>query len=251
METLVFQKPKSIHKDCRVTFCPGCDHGVAIRIIAEVLDEMGIADKTIVVSSIGCSVFLNDYYDLDIVEAPHGRALAVATGVKRAKPDKFVFTYQGDGDFASIGLGESMHAISRGEKVTAICINNTNYGMTGGQMAPTTILGQKTTTTVNGRDAEVQGYPIKICEMASTCEGAAFVARCSLDSSKEIENTKRMIRKAFESQLAGQGASVIEILSTCPTNWKLSPQESHERIRKELYPVFPLGIYKEKTSKQV
>ena len=251
METLVFQKPKSIHKDCKVTFCPGCDHGVAIRIIAEVLDEMNIADKTIVVSSIGCSVFLNDYYNLDIVEAPHGRAMAVATGVKRAKPDKLVFTYQGDGDFASIGLGESMHAISRGEKVTAICINNTNYGMTGGQMAPTTILGQKTTTTVNGRDAEVQGYPIKICEMASTCEGAAFVARCSLDSSKEIENTKRMIRKAFESQLAGKGASVIEILSTCPTNWKLSPQESHERIRKELYPVFPLGIYKEKTSKQV
>ena len=251
METLVFQKPKSIHKDCKVTFCPGCDHGVAIRIIAEVLDEMNIADKTIVVSSIGCSVFLNDYYNLDIVEAPHGRAMAVATGVKRAKPDKLVFTYQGDGDFASIGLGESMHAISRGEKVTAICINNTNYGMTGGQMAPTTILGQKTTTTVNGRDAEVQGYPIKICEMASTCEGAAFVARCSLDSSKEIENTKRMIRKAFESQLAGQGASVIEILSTCPTNWKLSPQESHERIRKELYPVFPLGIYKKKTSKQV
>lgn len=251
METLVFQKPKSIHKDCKVTFCPGCDHGVAIRIIAEVLDEMNIADKTIVVSSIGCSVFLNDYYNLDIVEAPHGRAMAVATGVKRAKPDKLVFTYQGDGDFASIGLGESMHAISRGEKVTAICINNTNYGMTGGQMAPTTILGQKTTTTVNGRDAEVQGYPIKICEMASTCEGAAFVARCSLDSSKEIENTKRMIRKAFESQVAGQGASVIEILSTCPTNWKLSPQESHERIRKELYPVFPLGIYKEKTSKQV
>lgn len=249
METLVFKKPSRIHKDCKVTFCPGCDHGVAIRIIAELLDELGIADKTIVVSSIGCSVFLNDYYDLDIVEAPHGRALAVATGVKRAKPDKFVFTYQGDGDFASIGLGESMHALSRGEKVTAICINNTNYGMTGGQMAPTTILGQKTTTTVNGRDANVQGYPIKICEMASTCDGAAFVARCSLDSSKEIENTKRMIRKAFEAQIAGLGTSVIEILSICPTNWKLSPQEAHERVRRELYPVFPLGIYKEKTDK--
>ena len=248
METLVFQKPSRIKKDCKVTFCPGCDHGVAIRIIAELLDEMGLADKTIVVSSIGCSVFLNDYYDLDIVEAPHGRALAVATGVKRAKPDKFVFTYQGDGDFASIGLGESMHAISRGEKVTAICINNTNYGMTGGQMAPTTILGQKTTTTVNGRDANVQGYPIKICEMASTCEGAAFVARCSLDSSKEIENTKRMIRKAFQSQVEGKGSSLVEILSICPTNWKMTPQESHERIRREVYPVFPLGVYKEKIS---
>ena len=248
METLVFQKPSRIKKDCKVTFCPGCDHGVAIRIIAELLDEMGLADKTIVVSSIGCSVFLNDYYDLDIVEAPHGRALAVATGVKRAKPDKFVFTYQGDGDFASIGLGESMHAISRGEKVTAICINNTNYGMTGGQMAPTTILGQKTTTTVNGRDANVQGYPIKICEMASTCEGAAFVARCSLDSSKEIENTKRMIRKAFQSQIDGKGSSLVEILSICPTNWKMTPQESHERIRREVYPVFPLGVYKEKVS---
>lgn len=248
METLVFQKPSRIKKDCKVTFCPGCDHGLAIRIIAELLDEMGLADKTIVVSSIGCSVFLNDYYDLDIVEAPHGRALAVATGVKRAKPDKFVFTYQGDGDFASIGLGESMHAISRGEKVTAICINNTNYGMTGGQMAPTTILGQKTTTTVNGRDANVQGYPIKICEMASTCEGAAFVARCSLDSSKEIENTKRMIRKAFQSQVEGKGSSLVEILSICPTNWKMTPQESHERIRREVYPVFPLGVYKEKIS---
>jgi len=248
METLVFQKPSRIKKDCKVTFCPGCDHGLAIRIIAELLDEMGLADKTIVVSSIGCSVFLNDYYDLDIVEAPHGRALAVATGVKRAKPDKFVFTYQGDGDFASIGLGESMHAISRGEKVTAICINNTNYGMTGGQMAPTTILGQKTTTTVNGRDANVQGYPIKICEMASTCEGAAFVARCSLDSSKEIENTKRMIRKAFQAQVEGKGSSLVEILSICPTNWKMTPQESHERIRREVYPVFPLGVYKEKIS---
>lgn len=246
MEKLVFQKPSRIKKDCKVTFCPGCDHGVAIRIIAELLDELGVADRTIVVSSIGCSVFLNDYYDLDIVEAPHGRALAVATGVKRAKPDKFVFTYQGDGDFASIGLGESMHGLSRGEKVTAICINNTNYGMTGGQMAPTTILGQKTTTTVNGRDAEVQGYPIRICEMASTCEGTAFVARCSLDSSKEIENTKRMIRKAFEAQIAGKGSSLVEILSICPTNWKMTPQDSHERIRREVYPVFPLGIYKEK-----
>ncbi len=248
METLVFKKPERIKEDCKVTFCPGCDHGLAIRIIAELLDEMGLADRTIVVSSIGCSVFLNDYYDLDIVEAPHGRALAVATGVKRAKPDKFVFTYQGDGDFASIGLGESMHAISRGEKVTAICINNTNYGMTGGQMAPTTILGQKTTTTVNGRDANVQGYPIKICEMASTCEGAAFVARCSLDSSKEIENTKRMIRKAFQSQVEGKGSSLVEILSICPTNWKMTPQDSHERIRREVYPVFPLGVYKEKIS---
>ena len=249
METLVFQKPSSIQKDCNVTFCPGCDHGVAIRIIAELLDELNLVEKTIVVSSIGCSVFLNDYYNLDIIEAPHGRALAVATGVKRSKPDKFVFTYQGDVDFASIGLGESMHGLSRGEKVTAICINNTNYGMTGGQMAPTTIIGQKTTTTINGRDPNLQGYPIKICEMASICDGAAFVARCSLDSSKEIENTKKMIKKAFESQINNQGASLIEILSTCPTNWKLSPQEAHKRIREELYPVFPLGIYKDKTSK--
>lgn len=249
MEKLVFQIPNSIQKDCNVTYCPGCDHGLALRLIAELLDEMGLAEKTIIVSSIGCSVFLNDFYNLDIIEAPHGRALAVATGVKRAKPDKFVFTYQGDGDFASIGLGESMHAISRGEKVTAICINNTNYGMTGGQMAPTTILGQKTTTTVNGRDSSVQGFPIKICEMASTCEGAAFVARCSLDSSKEIENTKRMIKKAFEAQVSNMGSSLVEILSTCPTNWRLSPQEAHERVRRELYPVFPLGIYKDMTNK--
>ena len=192
-EQLVFKKPNSIKKDCNVTFCAGCDHGIAIRIIAELLDEMNLAEKTIIVSSIGCSVFLNDYFDLDIIEAPHGRALAVATGVKRAKPDKFVFTYQGDGDLASIGLGESLHAMARGEKVTTICMNNTNYGMTGGQMAPTTILGQKTTTTVNGRDANVQGYPIKICEMASVCDGTAFVARTSLDSARSIENTKRII----------------------------------------------------------
>ncbi|GBF22680.1 pyruvate:ferredoxin oxidoreductase and related 2-oxoacid:ferredoxin oxidoreductases, beta subunit [Candidatus Gastranaerophilus sp. (ex Termes propinquus)] len=249
MSKLVFKKPKAIKDDYRFTYCPGCDHGVAIRIIAEALEEMELCEKTIIVSSIGCSVFLNDYFDLDIIEAPHGRALAVATGVKRAKPDKFVLTYQGDGDFASIGLGESLHAIARGENVTTVCINNTTYGMTGGQGGPTTVLGQITSTTPQGRKAEVHGYPIKIAELCAVLEGAGYVARTSLDSSAQIENTKKAIKKAFEIQENGLGASLVEVLATCPTNWKLSPQDSHKRVKEELFKIFPLGVYKHSFSR--
>jgi len=241
---LVFKKPLAIHNNYNFTFCPGCDHGLAIRIVAEVLEELNLCERTIVVSSIGCSVFLNDYYNLDIIEAPHGRALAVATGVKRAKPDKFVFTYQGDGDFASIGLGESMHAMGRGENVSAIVINNTTYGMTGGQGGPTTIIGQVTTTTPQGRKPELHGYPIKICEIAATFEGVGYIERTTLDSSAQIEKTKKAIKKAFECQMMGAGTSIVEILATCPTNWKLSPKDSHKRVREELTKVFPLGVYK-------
>lgn len=244
-EKISFQIPKSLKKDAKFPFCPGCDHGIAIRLVAEVLDEFNLREKTVSIASIGCSVMLYDYLDTDCVEAPHGRALAAATGVKRTNPDKFVLTYQGDGDFASIGLAESMHAALRGEKVTAICINNTTYGMTGGQAGPTTILGQVTTTSPTGRNKEYYGYPIKIAEQIALCDGTAYSARCSLDNIANIKKTKEAIKKAFEVQLQGLGLGFVEILSTCPTNWHLTPQESHERVRNELFQVYPLGVYKE------
>lgn len=244
-EKLIFQTPKSIKKGAKYPFCPGCDHGIAVRLVAEVLDELNLREKTITVTSIGCSVTLYDYFNTDCVEAPHGRALAAATGVKRVRPDNFVLTYQGDGDFASIGLAESMHAALRGEKVTAICINNTTYGMTGGQSGPTTIMGQVTTTSPTGRNKDYHGYPIKIAEHIALCGGTAFAARGSLDSIVNIKKTKELIKKAFEVQLKGEGFGFVEILATCPTNWHLTPQQSHERVRNELFKVYPLGIYKE------
>ncbi|MEI8129255.1 MAG: thiamine pyrophosphate-dependent enzyme [bacterium] len=244
-EKSVFKLPKSLKAGMKFPFCAGCDHGVAIRLVAEVLDEMNLREKTIAVASIGCSVMLYDYLDTDCVEAPHGRALAAATGVKRTNKDKFVLTYQGDGDFASIGLAESLHAALRGEKVSAICINNTTYGMTGGQAGPTTIMGQITKTSPNGRNEEYYGYPIKIAEQVALCDGTAYSARCSLDSIANIKKTKEAIRKTFEVQLQGLGFGFVEILSTCPTNWHLTPQESHERVRNELFQVYPLGVYKE------
>jgi 2-oxoglutarate ferredoxin oxidoreductase subunit beta len=245
-EKLVFQLPKSLKEGTKFPFCPGCDHGVAVRLVAEVLDELNLREKTIAVSSIGCSVVLYDWINADCVEAPHGRALATATGVKRTNLDKFVFTYQGDGDFASIGLAESLHAALRGEKVSAICINNTTYGMTGGQAGPTTVMGQVTTTSPMGRNAEYYGYPIKIAEQIALCDGTAYSARCSLDSMANIRKAKESIKKAFEAQIQGRGFGFVEILSTCPTNWHLTPQQSHERVRNELFQVYPLGVYKEK-----
>lgn len=241
----VFQLPKSLKKNTKLPFCPGCDHGVAVRLVAEVLDELNLQEKTIAVSSIGCSVCLYNWIDVDTVEAPHGRACASATGVKRVQPDKFVFTYQGDGDFASIGLAESMHAALRGEKITAICINNTTYGMTGGQGGPTTIMKQVTTTTPFGRNEEYFGHPIKIAEQIALCDGTAFSARGSLDTIQNIRKTKELIKKAFEVQLQGKGFGLVEILASCPTNWHMTPQQSHDRIRNELFEVYPLGIYKE------
>lgn len=245
MENLVFQKPETIKDDFVLSFCPGCDHGVVIKLVAEVIDELQVREKTIAIASVGCSVFLDDYFNLDIVEAPHGRATAVATGVKRSKPDKVVFTYQGDGDFASIGMAESVHSAARGEKITAICINNTTYGMTGGQAGPTTLLGQVTTTTPNGRQVELSGYPIKISEIMSQLEGAAYVARVSVDSPKAIMEAKKAIKKAFEVQLKGIGMGFVEILASCPTNWKLNPIESHERVRNELAKTFVPKVFKD------
>lgn len=251
MEQLVFKKPDSIRDDFKISFCPGCDHGVAVRLVAEVLDELGLREKTIGIASVGCSVFSYDFFNVDIVESPHGRSLAVATGVKRSKPDKIVFTYQGDGDLASIGIGETIHAMTRGEKVTTICINNTTYGMTGGQAGPTTLLGQVTTTTTSGRKAELSGYPLKMCEILKEVDGTAYVARVTLDTPQAIMNAKRCIKKAFEAQVKGLGTGFVEILATCPTNWKMTPQEAHARVRGEMSEVYKPGVFKDKVSEAV
>lgn len=244
----VFKIPESIKKGSKFTFCPGCDHGIAIRLVAELIDELVLKEKTICATSIGCSVFLYDFIDIDCIEAPHGRAMAEATGVKRVRPDKFVFTYQGDGDFASIGFAESTHAALRGENLSGICINNTTYGMTGGQLGPTTIMGQKTTTSPMGRFKDTYGYPIKIAEHIALCEGTAFSARVALDSISHINQAKQALKKAFQVQLDGLGYGFVEILSTCPTNWKMTPEQAHERVREELIPVFPLGVFKDVTA---
>ena len=244
----MFKIPESIKKGSKFTFCPGCDHGIAIRLVAEVLDELGLRDKTIAVSSSGCSVFLYDFLDVDCIESPHGRAMAVGTGVKRSKPDKFVFSYQGDGDFAAIGIAESTYAALRGEKLSAICINNTNYGMTGGQLAPTTLMGQKTTTSPMGRFKETYGYPIKIAEHVALCEGTAYSARVALDTVPHINQAKKAIKKAFQAQLDGVGFGFVEILATCPTNWKMTPEDAHKRVKEEMIPVFSLGVYKDITA---
>jgi len=242
-ENLVYQRPDSF-TDVSTHYCPGCTHGVAHRLIAEVLDEMGIAEKTIGVAPVGCSVFAYNYFDTDFVEAAHGRAPAMATGIKRVLPDRAVFTYQGDGDLASIGMAEIMHAAGRGENITVVFINNAIYGMTGGQMAPTTLPGQKTTSSPNGRDVEMQGYPLKMCEMIATLDGAGYVVRRSLHDPKNIRQAKKAIRTAFETQVRGLGFSMVELLSTCPTNWGITPLDSLKWLEEHMLPVFPLGDYK-------
>ncbi len=245
----VYAKPKSIKENSSFTFCPGCDHGLAIKLVAHVIDELNLQQDAIAVASSGCSVFLYNFLDIDCIEAPHGRACAVATGIKRAHRakgnNKFVFTYQGDGDFASLGLGESLHSALRGENITAICINNTNYGMTGGQLGPTTAMGQITTTSPTGRNKEYHGFPIKTAEHIALCDGSSFSARVALYDLKNIYNAKKIIKKAFEYQTKGLGFSFVEILSSCPTNWKLNPVDSHKKIEQELTKVYPLGVFKD------
>lgn len=245
--TQTFKIPDCIKEGAKFSFCPGCDHGIAVRILAEVLDELGVIKNTISAIGIGCAVTTYDFIDMDSLEAPHGRAVAVATGIKRANPDKVVFTYQGDGDYASIGLAEGVHAALRGEKITSICINNTTYGMTGGQLGPTTMLGQVTTTSPTGRNLEYYGYPIKLAEHIALCDGTAFSARVSLDSVPNIKKAKQAIKKAFEVQLEGLGYGFVEILSGCPTNWRMTPQKAHERVRNEMMETFKVGIYKDIT----
>jgi len=240
---LVYARPEVF--DPRPThYCPGCTHGIAHRLVAEVLEEMGEVENTIGVASVGCSVFIYNYFDLDFVEAPHGRAPAMATGIKRVLPDKTVFTYQGDGDLASIGMGEIVGAASRGEQITVIFINNTNYGMTGGQMAPTTLPGQKTTSSPTGRDVERQGFPIRTAEMLSTLDGATYVVRRSMHDPRSVRQAKKAIRMAFEVQKRGLGFSMVELLSTCPTNWGLSPVAARTWLKEHMIPYYPLGDYK-------
>ena len=242
----VLYKRSEIFNDAPFTFCPGCTHGIIHRILCEVIDEMGIEGDTIGVCPVGCSVMAYDYFGCDMIEAPHGRAPAVATGVKRSNPDKFVFTYQGDGDLAAIGTAETVHSATRGENIVVIFVNNGTYGMTGGQMAPTTLPGQITQTTPYGRDPKIQGYPVRVCEMLSTLDGTALAQRVSVDSVPHIREAKKAIRKAFENQKNKAGFSIVEVLSTCPTNWGLSPAEAINRLQNEVIPYYPLGVYKDK-----
>jgi 2-oxoglutarate ferredoxin oxidoreductase subunit beta len=227
-----------------MAYCPGCTHGIAHRLVAEVIDELGIMDRTVGVCPVGCSVFLYEYFECDSIEAAHGRAPAVATGVKRVLPDRVVFTYQGDGDLAAIGTAEIVHAAARGENITVIFINNTTYGMTGGQMAPTTMLGQETTTTPGGRDQARAGYPIRVCELLSPLDGVAYAARVSLTSPPNVAKAKRAIKTAFQTQLEGRGLSLVEILSTCPTQWVMTPLEAMKHVDTVITPYYPLGEFK-------
>ena len=230
--------------DKMMHYCPGCTHGIIHRLVAEAIDQLGIKEKTIGVASVGCSVLTYDYFDLDMQEAAHGRAPAVATGIKRVLPDKIVFTYQGDGDLASIGIAEIIHAANRGEQITVIFVNNAIYGMTGGQMAPTTLLNQKTKTTPHGRDKKLTGGPIKMSELLSLLDGAAYISRVSTHDLQHIKEAGRAIKKAFQIQQSGKGLAMVEVLSTCPTNWGFSPQESMDWLEKNMVPVFPLGELK-------
>ncbi|MSN27133.1 MAG: 2-oxoglutarate oxidoreductase [Geobacter sp.] len=239
----VFKRPDSL-KNVQTHFCPGCHHGSVHRLVAEALDEHKIRSETIGVASVGCSVFLYGYFDVDVIESPHGRAPAVATGAKRARPDRIVFTYQGDGDLAAIGMSEIIHAANRGEDFTVIFVNNTTYGMTGGQMAPTTLPGQKTSTSPYGRDVKNDGAPFKMAELLAQLEGVAFTARVAVNNPKNVLQAKKMISTAFRYQVEKKGFSFIEVLASCPTNWGMQPLAANQRVSDEMIPYFPLGIYR-------
>lgn len=241
--TVVFEKTKGL-TDVPFHYCPGCTHGIVHRLVAEVMEELGVLDKAIGVAPVGCAVFAYEYFNCDMQEAAHGRAPAVATGIKRVHPDKVVFTYQGDGDLAAIGTAETVHAAARGENITVIFVNNAIYGMTGGQMAPTSLIGQETLTTPYGRKPENNGYPVKMCEMLSTLDGASYIERVSVYDVKHILQAKKAIKNAFTAQLNKKGFSMIEVLSSCPTNWGLSPNEALKWIKDNMEPYYPLGVYK-------
>lgn len=238
-----FGRPRAM-RTAVTHYCPGCGHGIIHRLVAEVIDELGIRERTIGVAPVGCSVFLYNYLDLDMYEAAHGRAPAIATGCKRVHPDLVVFTYQGDGDLAAIGTAETVHAAARGEKITTIFVNNAIYGMTGGQMAPTTLVGQKTTTTPAGRLIERAGYPIRMSELLATINGSAYIARVSVSSPKYVVQAKRAIRKAFETQMKGVGYSLVEVLSHCPTYWHMTPAEATKFVEEKMTNYYPLGEFK-------
>lgn len=239
---VVAQRPHAL-RDIPLHYCPGCTHGISHRLVAEVLDELELEGETIGISSVGCSYNNYDYFNCDMIQAAHGRAPAVATGVKRSLPDKIVFTYQGDGDLAAIGTAEIVHAAARGENITVVFINNTIYGMTSGQMAPTTLLNQVTTTSPYGRNAKDHGNPIRVCEMLATLQGPAYIERASLHDIKHIRQAKAALKKAFRLQKEKRGFTLVELLSTCPTNWGLDPMESMNRVKNELIPFYPLGVF--------
>jgi len=243
---VVFQKPESL-TDAPMHYCPGCTHGIIHRLVAECIDELGIEGKTIGVAPVGCAVMAYDYFACDVIQAPHGRAPAIATGVKRSLPDSVVFTYQGDGDLAAIGTAETVHSATRGENITVIFVNNAIYGMTGGQMAPTSLPNQITQTTPYGRDVNTAGYPIRVCEMLSTLDGTAFAERVSVDCVKNVIKAKKAIKKAFQTQISGIGFSIVEVVSSCPTNWGLAPNDALIWLRENMLPYYPLGVYKDKT----
>ncbi len=243
-QQIIYERPQCLY-DVKMRYCPGCTHGTAHRLVAEVIDELGIGERTIVIASVGCSVYAYEYFNLDALQAAHGRAPAVATGLKRVCPDNIVFTYQGDGDLAAIGLGNLIHAASRAENITIIFINNAVFGMTQGQMAPTTLLGQKTTTTPEGREARRNGLPMQICELLQSLPGVAYLARATMIDPPNVRQAKRCIRRAFETQIAGRGFSLVELVSTCPTWWQCSPLEAAEWLREHMLPVYPLGVFRD------
>ena len=243
--TTVFDRPHAL-KDVPLHYCPGCTHGIIHRLVAQAIDELGIEGRSVGIASVGCSVLTYNYFNVDMIQAAHGRAPAVATGVKRAYPDNIVFTYQGDGDLAAIGTAETVHSAARGENITVIFVNNAIYGMTGGQMAPTSLPGQVTQTSPYGRDVKTVGYPVKVCELLREVEGAAYLERVAVNDVKNVKNAARAIKKAFQYQMEGKGFSLIEILSTCPTNWGFTPDKALEWLEQNMIPYYPLGVYKDK-----
>ena len=246
---VVFDKPKALTENT-LHYCPGCTHGIIHRLVAEALDELGVTGRTIGVASVGCSVFTYNYFNCDMVQAAHGRAPAVATGVKRSDKNNIVFTYQGDGDLAAIGTAETVHSAARGENITVIFVNNAIYGMTGGQMAPTTLPGQKTQTSPYGRDVEAVGYPVKVCEMLSQIDGATYLERVAVNNVANVKKAKAAIKKAFQNQIDGKGFSLVEVLSTCPTNWGLAPEKAISWLEENMLPYYPLGVYKDKYAEE-
>lgn len=242
---VVFKKTEGL-TDAPMHYCPGCTHGIIHRLVAEVLEEMQMTGKAIGIAPVGCSVMAYDYFSCDMIQAPHGRAPAIATGVKRVLPENIVFTYQGDGDLAAIGTAETIHSGARGENITIIFVNNAIYGMTGGQMAPTTLPNQITHTSPYGRDVKTQGYPIRVCEMMATLDGVAYAERVAIDGVPGITKAKNAIKKAFTYQSEAKGMTIIEVLSTCPTNWGLNPVDSIQWLKEKMIPYYPLGIFKDK-----
>ena len=243
----VFERPKSL-ADVPLHYCPGCTHGIIHRLVAEAIDELGIEGRTIGVAPVGCAVMAYDYFTCDMVEAAHGRAPAVATGLKRALPENIIFTYQGDGDLASIGMAETVHSATRNENITVIFVNNAIYGMTGGQMAPTSLPGQVTQTSPYGRDVKTAGFPIRVCELLATLDGPEYIERVAVNNVKNVKNAKKAILKAFKNQVEGKGFSLIEVVSSCPTNWGMTPTAALVWVENKMLPYYPLGVYKDRSA---